>query len=782
MNRLGRWAGRLSVAVAFLVVTLGSVQSSPGPQVTIAVVTDGPGPENGIVPHIKAELMQLADPALSIRFKSVPEFDARWDLNRYRKVIQNALEDPEVDMILAVGMMTEYEAVQPDLVLTKPFFSTTPQRADIPRLPYSPEGRVLKSNLSLVVMPQRAERDVEMFQRLALFDRLHFGAGIHEDLLLKASASTIRTYEEELGIQIVPFTITADLESSLAALDTTVHSVYLGRMPQLTNEQRRVLIRELTDRGIPTFSFRGYPDVELGALAAYTPDVTPQVVRRVALNINQVLRGTPVTELPVFLEVESKLMINGKTAAALGYYPDMETSVTATILHPEALQAELMPLSFADAVRRAEEGNWTLKISDARLEASEGDRQKARSFLLPQIFLGASYLNNKPQFGADLTPDQLASADVSVSQMIYDDGVISDFRSASRMRDARAFQREAIRLSILARAGQAYLDFVLTGILVKITADNVNLTEENLELARIRYETGYSGEDEVFRWRSELAQQRSDLLVIQGELEAQRVALNQILAVDQAIQWLPEEITFDPDVFPMLGGRLDSVYRSPPLWERFRIYMVEYALVNSPQLQSLVSAIEAQDILVGQRKRRFFLPIFSFNFFYDYWIDRSPEVAGSNKASYQLELRASYPLFEGAGKFADVEREKSVLEELQGQMQRSRDLAERRTRSSMRRLRNAFPTVKLSLVAAENSFKNLEVVQNRYAQGLANVTDLLEAQNSSFTTNQAASASVYNFLQELVEFQRSVSWIEEDKTEEEKEAFLQGVKTALQTR
>ena len=68
----------------------------------------------------------------------------------------------------------------------------------------------------------------------------------------------------------------------------------------------------------------------------------------------------------------------------------------------------------------------------------------------------------------------------------------------------------------------------------------------------------------------------------------------------------------------MLDGQLDNVYKSPPLWDRFRAYMVEYALANSPQLQSLASAIEAQDILLGQRKRRFFLPIFSFNFFYDY--------------------------------------------------------------------------------------------------------------------------------------------------------------------
>jgi outer membrane protein TolC len=772
----------MGVVVAFLCLVGGPFQSATGQQVTIGVVTDGPGLENEIVQRVEAELMQLADPALSIRFKSVPEFDARWDATKYGEVVRNALNDPEVDMILAVGMMVEFEAVQPDLVLTKPFFSATPQRADIPHLPYSPEGRALKSNLSLVVMPQRAERDVELFQKLALFDRLHYGAGIHEDRLIEASAPAIRRFEQELDIEIIPVTITKELESSLGALDTTVQAVYLGRMPQLSREQRRLLIRELTDRGIPTFSFRGYPDVEMGALAAYTPDVTPQVVRRVALNINQVLRGTPVTDLPVFLEVESKLMINGRTAAALGYYPDMETSVTATILHPEALQMELVPLSFASALRRAEEGNWTLKISDAQLEASEGDRQKARSFLLPQIFLGASYVNNKPQFEAQIFPDHLASADVSVSQMIYDDRVISDFRSASRIRDARTFQREAIRLSILTRAGQAYLEFVLTGILVKISADNVNLTEENLDLARIRYETGYSGEDEVFRWRAELAQQRSDLLVIQGELEAQRVGLNQVLAVDQAIQWLPEEINFDPEVFPMLGGQLDNVYKSPPLWDRFRAYMVDYALANSPQLQSLASAIEAQDILLGQRKRRFFLPIFSFNFFYDYWIDRSPEVAGSNKGGYQLELRASYPLFEGAGKFADVEREKSVLDELQSQMQRARDLVERRARSSMRRLRNAFPTVKLALVGAENSLKNLEVVQNKYAQGLTNVTDLLEAQNSSFTANQAASASAYNFLQELLEFQRSVAWIEEDKTEEEKEAFLQRLSAAMQSR
>ena len=72
-------------------------------------------------------------------------------------------------------------------------------------------------------------------------------------------------------------------------------------------------------------------------------------------------------------------------------------------------------------------------------------------------------------------------------------------------------------------------------------------------------------------------------------------------------------------------------------------------------------------------------------------------------------------------------------------------------------------------------------MQDKYAQGLVNVTDLLSAQNESFVAQQGAAAAVYAFLIDLVNFQRALAWFEDDRTPEEREQLRQRVDAAFGT-
>jgi len=266
-------------------VLLGSAAEAR--TVTIAVVRDGPSVEDALLPLAEEELGRLTE-AASI-FKQAPEFDAGWDGTRMRSVIENALRDREVDMILGVGALVTQEAAREGLRLTKPFVSTFVQRADIPKLPYSDDDRTLKDNLSLIVIPERVERDLATLQRLVPFERLHVAVDTAEGDYLEELDAVLGEYGRELGFELIAIPVTDDIEQTLGGLGEGVEVVYLTRMPRLSLEMRKSFIDELTARGIPTFSMLGHPDVELGALAALTPDVTQQVVRRVSLNLSRLM-------------------------------------------------------------------------------------------------------------------------------------------------------------------------------------------------------------------------------------------------------------------------------------------------------------------------------------------------------------------------------------------------------------------------------------------------------------------------------------------------------------
>ena len=134
--------------------------------INIAIVRDGPTSDVEITGLIEPELMHLLGDDYTFNFIEAPEFNAQWNPSKFRSVVENALNDETVDIILGVGAMVTQEAASDDLVLTKPFVSTTLLTGDVPPLPFSTEDYSLKENLILVILPTASDKDFEIFNKL----------------------------------------------------------------------------------------------------------------------------------------------------------------------------------------------------------------------------------------------------------------------------------------------------------------------------------------------------------------------------------------------------------------------------------------------------------------------------------------------------------------------------------------------------------------------------------------------------------------------------------------
>jgi outer membrane protein TolC len=764
------------VAVAVVAAALVP-NASLARTVTIAVVRDGPSTDDRLVPLIEGELAKLAGDGVTIRLAQAPEFDAGFTAEGARRAIGAALRAKSVDYLLGLGLLVTQEAARPDLDLTKPFVSAFDQRADLPRLPWAGDGST-KKNLALMVIPQRAERDIETMQRLVPFERLY--VGIDADLAQEVAglAEGLRRYQEALGIDIVPVDVGGDPET---AVPPDARALYTTDLPRLGPDERRALFAALAARGVAVFSSSGHGDVEAGAFASLTPDVTELLVRRVALNFSRLIRGETTADLPVVLPVDTKLLINARTALAIGYEPDAEILARAAFLHPEALEADADPLTLVGAMSAAQESNAALAVKTAAVETSRRDRQSALSPLLPQIGVDATVNKSQTLFPNSLLPEESGTAGVRVSQMLYDDRLVSGYRASGRLHEGTQLDREAERLDVMAEAGARFLLLVQARALLRIEADNVRLTEDNLELSRVRYDVGYSGRDEVFRWEAELARRRSDLLASDANVRESRIVLNQVMGVAQDRPWAPEKIGVEPGRFPFLGGRVPGVLDNATAARRFERFLVDFATDNAPELALYDRLLEAQGIQVGERKRSFLLPAFFFDFSYDYFFEWSPDVVARRDDTWSARVYAVYPLFQGGNRYYELKREQSAREGLENERELSRQLVERRVRTAMQRVESGFPMIVLSLQAAEASRQNLDVVQEKYAEGILNVTDLLEAQNQSFTSDQAAAISVYQFLVDLIDLQRAVAWFEAEKTDAELDELAAAIRRALST-
>jgi outer membrane protein len=774
------------VLVAFLLAaSLAAVHAGAAEPLTIAVVRDGPppGPESDMAARVEAELPRHLPGYLSARFKHDPAFDAGWSIDRAAAALAAALADPEVDMVLAEGTMVTLAAADEGLALDKPVVSVYVQRADLFRLPRTDDDRSAKPGFAFITMPSRSSADIAAFRSLLPFRSVHVLVSKTSLAAAGDIAGDIAEMESSLDTRMVTVPAGTDVEAILAGLGEEVEAVYITDLPRVSVDQRRRLIEGLTARGIPTFSQVGHSDVRLGALGALSPDVTDQSVRRAALNLSRLIRGESVGDLPVALSVEPRLLINARTAVALGYTPDPGTRLYASFLHEEAFDAGAEPLTLFEAMRMAEAGSTSLAVDRSRLASIEADQNIARSPLLPQLQadLAHAQTDSLTVFSnAGLVGDGASVGRASLRQMIYDDAFVSGWRASKLFSEAGAEIFETARLDVRASAGAAFLNLGLTKALNHVQVENIRLTRENLELAQLRLDVGYSGRDEIYRWEAQLAEQRSQLVRSIRDVDTATIALNQLLGTDQERLWRPETIDVEPGRFRYGGEEIQGVLSDPVRLEALRTVLVDMALEHSPEMRALRRVMEAQQIGLDQLGRSYFLPSFFLDFSYAWELGEGNVGTFPNgDESYALMVGASYPFFEGGRKAAARSKGNAELEALERQLQLTGELVERETRTAMKRVGSSFARIGLSREAAEVAEKNLELVQEKYAEGVVNVTDLDSAQNQLFVSEQNATASVYEFLLDLVALQRSVARFEDEVEPGEMMVLLEQVEAVV---
>ena len=777
-NRVGMMV--LGLVICLLIPAVG--QAVEDSEVVIAVVRDGPPPGQDIVPLIEEELALHLPRGTTARFKFDPGFDGGWDSGRIDGALAKALRDPETDLVLVTGSLGTVAAA--GMKLEKPVVSASLLRADLWPLPFAGEDRSPVENLVFMVHSHRAAREVEVFRSLADFETLAILVGAEELPLLGMAEPKLDEVPETAGLTFDVVSVSPDADLTLASLPAGAEAAYLTALPRLSPLARQGLIDGLTEKGVATFSTLGHPDVEAGAFAGLTPDTRQQVVRRVALNISRLFRGETTEVLPVLIRTDSKLLINARTAAALSLPVSHETRILASFVHGDALARHEQPLTLAEALQMAVEQNTFLSVQDAVTAAAQENVDIFKSDLLPQLGFDVSALGTDAEIAftnAGVSSDGSVRGSLALRQMIYDDRAVSNFKTAKKVAVSSEHDRETVRLDVLADAGRAFVNLARAQALLQVEQSNLMLSEDNLELAILREEVGYSGRDEVLRWQAVVADGRSEVLFSAQDVEVARIELNQILNVDQDRRWALQETPVDPDSFTFLDGRMAMVFGKPGTWSAVRTGFSGVAQENSPEIRALDELYGAQEIQVARAKRAWFLPSFSAGATYsDEIVSGDNAIPGFGSEFYTVTIDLSYPVFEGGRKGSESARSKIILEGVERELDLARQLVERRTRTSLRKVESSFPRIHYSEQAAEAGTANLVIVQDKYAEGIVNVTDLLSAQTGKFTSDRLVVVSVHEFLLDLIELQRALSWFEAEKTAGERAALADKVLSAAE--
>lgn len=460
-----------------------------------------------------------------------------------------------------------------------------------------------------------------------------------------------------------------------------------------------------------------------------------------------------------------------------------EPSATVTNLAgPESLTLET-------AMQLAAENNAVIAVSRAKVEQVREAGEVVASALRPQVHANARY----QQIDGDRAEQGAAERDtrigVGLSQKIYDEAVSTRKKtSQSQLRQAM-HDEQRDRLDSMSDAGQNFLRLALAYATRAIEGHNLDLTLGHLKYARDRFGLGAAAQDEVLRWEAEEARQRGGVLDAEAAIQKLRLALNRSMGANADEEWVirPPPPAQGKMYFLDESGLL-AWMNSPERVAQFREFSALKALESSPELHQLDNAIAAQRLVISQKRRGSFVPVVSFNAGYDRILNRhftgdsfsdQLEAAGfkvdeddPSDNEWQFNVTASVPLWEGGGRKHEVAAEEAELDRLELTRVAIAQQIEQRALAAVFALQSSHPKTSFARVAAERASQSLKIISDKYQRGAAQVIEVLDAQNQALRFEIGAAVAHTSYLQDIVEYQRAISWFEKFQSPESRNAWV----------
>ena len=476
--------------------------------------------------------------------------------------------------------------------------------------------------------------------------------------------------------------------------------------------------------------------------------------------MHAVLHGESAEHQPVTFKSKRRLTINMATARAIGIYPRFDILNEAVLLNEEPEQEGRM-LTLSSVALEAVKVNLDLRAAALQLEAGETNIDEARAGLLPQLHAGISYTQlNDDSVAArsGAAAEKSTRAALTLSQILYSDSIHANVEIQRYLQTNRVALNRQLELDIIQDATLAFLNVLKAQTFVRILRENVKLTRTNLELARDRQRIGVANPAEVYRWESELATSRQELLGAQAQFQQIRDSVNRLLHRPLKESFIAAPTTLDDPSLIVSRPELYAYVSNDRSFELMGDFMMEEGLAASPELASIDAQTAAIKRELKTNQRAYWLPTISLQGEVSNVLDenRIAGLSAENNTDWTVGINASLPLFEGGARHARLSGTQWELERLNVRRDSIQERIKQRIRVTLHEIEASYPSIQLSKDAATAAQKSLEIVTDAYSRGAISILDLLDAQNAALVAEESAANAVFNFLIDLMNLQRSL--------------------------
>jgi outer membrane protein TolC len=563
-------------------------------------------------------------------------------------------------------------------------------------------------------------------------------------------------------------------------------TLLVGELLDFSDEEYREFITFLKKKKFRTFSLSSKKYVELGMLGSvYGDDLDYiQVARLSGLNMQRMFLGDNSRDLMTRVNRSSKVVLNLDTAKEIGFYPSWDAIMNAVVIRKKTASESL---KLKEAILAVLSDNVDLKGSEATYMAEEANRMRSINKYLPQVNLvGSQKIIDKDSATAasvyGTNPEKQTVGTVSVDQLLLSDtGITNISISNSKLRVAKQ-QAISFKNDLIQDVSVTYLNVLRAKLLADIQLRNFKQTELNLKLARAKNRAGASRRTDVYRWESELATSKIQMIESRVEYKKKYAELNRLLNRPVTNRYKLEDIDHNHPMF-FLFSHVKGVTNNPSALEALRDFVITESKKMSP---IYLAAIENEELVkktVGLANRSFFLPDVAVNFNYNKTFNRSgigstaPTGVTYNDNAWGASLNVTFPLITGGEKFSN---RKEVVNNLVNASSRKRSLEFQLDTFVSNKIDDLFSqlsAIKLNKHNVKFAENNFTAVKDLYKNGKENIITVVDAQNNFLNASQNEVDSIYDFLTSYIQLGNLTGRYDFLLTRPEQEEMLKRLKS-----
>src|SRR5271170_6215612 len=420
---------------------------------------------------------------------------------------------------------------------------------------------------------------------------------------------------------------------------------------------------------------------------------------------------------------------------------------------PAKLVPGVLSLSFQDAIDRGLKQNLGLLLSHAEVRSARGQRWEQLSALLPHVtgdpyvaeskinvdelgFAGlATLLHIPPSVG----PFSYFDARANLTQTLFDWKSINAARAANQSLKSAGYTFNDARELVVLAVGYTYLQAIADEARIETSDAQVKTAQALYDQSSDQVKAGTSPAIDGLRAQVELKTRQQRLIQAKNDFAIQKLTLARVIGLAPGQEF---ELT-DKSPYEPFGGltQEEALQRA-------------YALRSD--FQAAKSTLEAAEYSKKAARAEYY-PSLSFSA--DYGIAGTYSTLATHGV-FDVRATLNFPIFQGGKVHGDELQADAQLEQARQRLENIRGQIDADVRTAFLNLQSSAEQVEVAKSNIDLAQQTLDQSRDRFAAGVADTVEVVQAQEQVATANDSYIFSLYSYNYAKISLARALGLAE----------------------